>query len=98
MAEENGASRRQILKLTEEVGILKGNVASLAQNQADGFKRLEKRIDVVIGNQGGAIRDLDKRQDEFGEELKYMKGKAAGIGLIFGLITTVAGLLIAYFN
>jgi len=93
--DNNSNSRKQILKLTENFGLLKGKVDQMEKNQTDNGKNLGSRMVDMHNSVKKVIENHDSRINTLEDESAKMKGKAVGIALTVSIIISLIGVLIA---
>jgi len=81
----NGEDKKQILKLTEQVGELNGKVDQMDKNITKNFTSLEERVIDMHNSVKRSIKNLDDKVNKNKDRISHMKGKVAGIALAISL-------------
>ena len=100
---------KEIIRLTGELGLLKGKVDQMDKNISEHFLGLEKNIDGFYDKVDKRITEVDSsikkvtenhenRLNNCENEIYETKGKAAGIAFAISLIISIIGLLIAFYK
>lgn len=96
MATKNDTTRNQVLKLTGDVGEIKGKVDTMDKNITRNFSSLEKRVLNMHRSVKEVIKNHDDRINKNEESVATIKGKAAGIAIVISFIVSALGLAIAF--
>lgn len=81
----NDEDKKQILKLTEQVGQLNGKVEQMDKNISKNFTSLELRVVGMHNSIKGKIKQIDERVNKNEDKISHMKGTVAGIALAISL-------------
>lgn len=94
----NLTDRKQILKLTGEVGKLNGKVDQMDKNISKNFSSLEKQMIDVNNSVKANIKNHNNRINKNENNIAQIKGKTAGIAIAVSLIISIVGVIIAFFS
>lgn len=85
----NDSDKKQILKLTEQVGKLNGTVDQMDKNISKNFSALEKRVVDMHNSVKSNVKSINNKVNTNRDSISQMKGKTAGIALAVSLIVSL---------